>query len=217
LHELLQKLYDSYQQSLQTGGYPFIVLLMAMESSVVPIPSEVIIPPAVLLVMAGHSTMTLTGIVIASVIGCWVGATVMYWASRLAGRPLFMHWVARIAGTPLGKLLRLSPEGVEHAEAWSRRFGSFGIFLSRMLPVIRHLIGIPAGIVRMNFLKFSTYTVLGSLVWCTVLTRISVVAGNDAALMHGDLRRVTLWVTGAAVFLGGAYYLFVYRMSRKAA
>jgi membrane protein DedA with SNARE-associated domain len=208
LHQLLQPLLDAYQRSLESGGYTYIILLMALESSVVPIPSEVIIPPAILMVMGGRGNMTFTGIIIAAVAGSWIGATLMYWASRIAGRPLILKY---------SHLAFISPGKLAGAERWSERFGSFGIFLSRMLPVIRHLIGVPAGIVRMNFLKYSIYTILGSLVWCTVLTRISVVAGHDAALMHGDLRRVTLWVTGAALFLGGAYYLFVYRMSRRQA
>jgi len=72
LHDLLQRLVASYQHSLQTGGYPYIVFLMALESSVVPLPSEVVIPPAVILVAAGQSTMTLRGIVIAAAIGSWL-------------------------------------------------------------------------------------------------------------------------------------------------
>ena len=79
MHDLIQRLLASYQHSLQTGGYAYIVFLMALESSVVPLPSELVIPPAVLLVMAGNSTMTLPGIVIAAAIGSLVGACIMYW------------------------------------------------------------------------------------------------------------------------------------------
>ncbi len=208
MHDLIQRLLASYQHSLQTGGYPYLIFLMALESSVVPLPSELIIPPAVLMVAAGKSTMSLPGIVVAAALGSWIGASVMYWASRAAGRPLVVMY---------GRLVMITPAKVERAERWSERFGSFGIFLSRMLPVVRHLIGIPAGIVRMNYWKFSLYTVLGSLVWCGVLTYVSVIAGQDDRLMHGDIRRVTLWATGAAVFLGAIYYFFVHRLSRKPA
>jgi membrane protein DedA with SNARE-associated domain len=208
LHDLIQRLAASYQASLQSGGYPYIVLLMALESSVVPIPSEVIIPPAVLLVLGGQSRMTLVGIVIAAVIGSWIGASIMYVGARAAGRPLVVKY---------GRLVRITPEKIEGAERWSARFGSFGIFLSRMLPVVRHLIGIPAGIVRMNPLTYSVYTVLGSAFWCFILARVSVAAGHDQALMSGEIHAVTRWVVGAVVVLGAAYYFMVHRYARKTA
>lgn len=207
MHDLIQRLLAAYQQSLQTGGYPYIVFLMALESSVVPIPSEVIIPPAVILVGSGNSSMTCFGIVLAAAIGSLLGATVMYWGSRIAGRPLAMKY---------GALVLIPSEKVERAERWSMRFGSFGIFLSRMLPVVRHLIGIPAGIVRMNYWKFALYTLLGSLVWCGVLAYVSFIAGKDARLMHGEIREITLWAAGAALVLGSAYYFLVHRLSRRA-
>jgi membrane protein DedA with SNARE-associated domain len=208
LHDLVQRLLASYQHSLQTGGYPYIVFLMALESSVVPLPSEFIIPPAVILVGQGGSTMSLPGIVLAATLGSWIGASFMYWASRIGGRPLIARY---------GKYLMITPAKVEAAERWSERFGSFGIFLSRLLPVVRHLIGIPAGVVGMHYWRYSLYTVLGSLFWCSVLTYISVVAGKDERLMHGEIREVTIWIAGAAVVLGSAYYFLVYRLSRKKA
>jgi membrane protein DedA with SNARE-associated domain len=208
LHELIQSLLASYQHSLQTGGYAYIVFLMALESSVVPLPSEVVIPPAVIFAMAGHSNMTLPGIVIAGAVGSLLGASVMYWVSRVAGRPLIVKY---------GRLVLTTPGNVEQAERWSQRFGSFGIFLSRMLPVVRHLIGIPAGIVRMRYWKFSLYTFLGSLFWCGVLVYVSKIAGQDEKLMHGEIREMTLWAAGAAAVLGSAYYFLVYRLSRREA
>jgi membrane protein DedA with SNARE-associated domain len=208
LHEQIQRLVAWYQESLQSGGYPYIVFLMALESSVVPIPSEVIIPPAVILAMSGRGGLWIPGIVIAGALGSLIGATLMYWASRIAGRPLVLSY---------GRFAFISPQKVEQAERWSQRFGSFGIFLSRVLPVVRHLIGIPAGIVRMNFLKYSAYTLLGSAFWCTILAYFSYVAGKDERLMSGELHEVTLWVAGAALALGAAYYFLVHRLSRKTA
>jgi membrane protein DedA with SNARE-associated domain len=208
LHDLVQRLIASYQHSLQTGGYPYIVFLMALESSVVPLPSELVIPPAVILVSAGNSSMSYLGIAFAAAIGSWVGATLMYWGARIAGRPLVLKY---------GAFFLITPAKVEQAERWSQRFGSFGIFLSRMLPVVRHLIGIPAGIVRMNYVKFSVYTFLGSFFWCGVLVYVSFIAGKDQRLMHGEIREITLWVAGAAAFLGAAYYFLVHRLSRKTA
>ena len=228
MHDLFRELIDWYLRSLDTGGYPLIVLLMAIESSIVPLPSELVIPPAAHLAYTqGH--LSLTGIVIAGALGSWIGATAMYWAARLAGRPLVFkfsvaldQWAARrLARWPLTlKFVRhlfITPEKVEQAERWSARFGSFGIFASRMLPVVRHLIGIPAGIVRMNYVKFSLYTVLGSGVWCAVLCWLGVKAGQDEALMRGELHQITLWAAGVLAVLGTSYYFFVHRYMRREA
>jgi membrane protein DedA with SNARE-associated domain len=185
-----------------------IVLLMAIESSVAPLPSEVIIPPAAHLAYTHQITLSLWGIVIAGAFGSWLGATAMYWASRIAGRPLVMRY---------GRFVMISPEKVEKAERWSAHYGAMGIFISRLLPVVRHLIGIPAGIVRMNYLKFSIYTLLGSAIWCTVLCYVGVKAGQDEQLMNGELHHVTFWLGGAMLVLGGLYYFFVHRQIRQTA
>jgi membrane protein DedA with SNARE-associated domain len=160
------------------------------------------------MVVAGHATMTIPGIVLAAILGSWIGATLMYWVSRIAGRPFVVKY---------GAMLFIPPSKLEQSERWSERFGSFGIFLSRMLPVVRHLIGIPAGIVRMNYWKFSLYTVLGAAVWCSVLAFVSKMAGNDQRLMHGEVSEITIWAAGGALVLGAAYYFLVYRLSRRAA
>ena len=207
MHDLFQPLFDWYNQSLASGGYLLIVLLMAIESSIIPLPSELIIPPAILAAQKSGN-MTFAGIVIAGAIGSWLGATVMYWASRWAGRPLVLRY---------GKFFFVSPAKVEQAERWSVQFGSFGIFASRLLPVVRHLIGIPAGIVRMNYFKFSVFTLIGSAIWCAVLCWVGLQAGKDAALMKGDLRQVTIWAVGALAVLGTIYYFFVHRFTRTPA
>lgn len=90
-----------------------------------------------------------------------------------------------------------------------------GIFISRLLPVIRHLIGIPAGIVRMNYWYYSIATIVGSAIWCAVLAWLGVTAGRDQELLDGELHRVTLWVGGLLGFLGAIYYLFVHRHMRS--
>lgn len=204
MHDLFKELIDWYLRSLESGGYPLIVLLMAIESSIVPLPSELVIPPAAHLAYTqGH--MSLAGIVIAGALGSWIGATAMYWVSRWAGRPLVLRY---------GKYVFIPAAKVEQAERWASRFGSFGIFASRLLPVVRHLIGIPAGIVRMNYWKFSLYTLLGSGIWCAVLCWVGIEAGQNEALMRGEMHAITLWATGALAVLGGIYYFFVHRYTR---
>ena len=204
MHEMFMQLIAWYQHSLDKGGYWLVALLMAIESSIVPLPSELVIPFAAHLAHT-QGKMTVAGVVIAGALGSWVGATVMYWASRLAGRPLVMRY---------GGYVFIPPEKVAAAERWAANYGSFGIFFSRLLPVVRHLIGIPAGIVRMDFRLYSLYTLIGSTLWCAVLAWIGVKAGQDEALMRGELHRITLWVAGAFVVLGAMYYLFVHRQMK---
>ncbi len=202
---MFKALIDWYMDKLATGGYLLIGLLMAMESSIIPLPSEVVIPPAAHLAHTGQIPIGLAGIVIAGTVGSWVGATLMYWAARLAGRPLVMRY---------GRYVLISPEKVEGAERWAAHYGSMGIFISRLLPVVRHLIGIPAGIVRMNYKSFSLYTLLGSGIWCGVLCYIGIKMGQDEKLLKGELHRVSLWLGGAMLVLGGMYYFFVHRHMR---
>jgi membrane protein DedA with SNARE-associated domain len=197
-------LIDWYLQSLDKGGYWLVALLMAIESSLVPLPSELVIPPAAHLAYT-QGKMSVIGVIIAGAVGSWIGATIMYWASRLAGRPLVMRY---------GRYAFISAEKVAAAERWASRYGPFGVFFSRLLPVVRHLIGIPAGIVRMDFRLYSLYTLIGSTLWCSVLAYLGIKAGQDEALMHGELHRITIWVAGAFVVLGAMYYLFVHRQMK---
>jgi membrane protein DedA with SNARE-associated domain len=205
MRELFSSLFEWYLGALDQGGYLLVALLMAMESSIIPLPSEFVIPPAAHLAHT-KGTMSLTGIVVAGTLGSWLGASVMYWASRLLGRPLLMRY---------GRYVLITPQKIEQAEAWAAHYGQVGVFVSRLLPVIRHLIGIPAGVVRLNFGWYSLATVAGSALWCTVLAWIGVTAGQDQELMAGNVHRISLWAGGLVLFLGAIYYAFVHRHMRR--
>jgi membrane protein DedA with SNARE-associated domain len=204
MQEFIRSVLQWYLGALDQGGYLLIALLMAMESSIIPLPSEFVIPPAAYLAHT-RGTLSLPGIVIAGTLGSWFGASVMYWASYFLGRPLLMRY---------GRYVMVTPDKIEKAEAWSSHFGTVGVVISRLLPVIRHLIGIPAGIVRMNYWKFSLGTMAGSAIWCSVLCWVGVTAGQDERLMAGNLHQITLWVGGLMLFLGILYYFFVHRHMR---
>ncbi len=140
-------------------GYVGVVLLMAMESSILPVPSEIVIPPAAY--WASQGRMSYTGVILAGTLGSYIGAMIMYAASRWLGRPLVLRY---------GKYVRITPEKIARAEHYLARYELGGVFFARLLPVVRHLIGIPAGIVRMPMGPYSAATIAGSAVWCAVLT-----------------------------------------------
>jgi membrane protein DedA with SNARE-associated domain len=154
MHHLLQVWFSW----VLNGGYLGIVLLMAMESSIFPVPSEVVIPPAAFLAAQGH--LNFVGVIVAGTLGSYIGAAITYWVSLVVGRPLILRY---------GRWFFVSPQKLAHAEAWLARYETGGVFFARLLPVIRHLISIPAGIVRMPFGKFSVATLVGSAIWCTIL------------------------------------------------
>ncbi len=212
---LLQPLLDWYLRSLEAGGYPLVALLMAIESSIVPLPSEVVVPPAAHLAWTrgipfmGVHLDGLAGqlaLIVAGALGSWLGATAMYWFARLAGRPLVLRY---------GKYVFISPHKVEGAERWAETYGPFGIFASRLLPVVRHLIGIPAGIVRLDYGTFSVYTLVGSALWSAVLCWLGVQVGADVG--KGDMHRVTIVLAGFLALVGVLYYAFVHRHMRATA
>ena len=147
------------------GGYWAIIALMAMESSIFPVPSEVVIPPAAFYIAEGR--MSFLGVVLAGTFGSWLGSAITYWVSR---------WLGRVVIVRFGKYFFISEQKLEMAEHWMHRYEAGGIFFARLLPVIRHLISIPAGIVRMGFGMFSAMTVAGSFIWCLVLAKLGEVA-----------------------------------------
>lgn len=205
MRELFSSLFEWYLGALDQGGYLLVAALMAMESSIIPLPSEFVIPPAAHLAHT-RGVMSLTGVVIAGTVGSWVGASVMYWVSRLLGRPLLIRY---------GRFVMITEEKISQAETWSSHYGAMGVFVSRLLPVIRHLIGIPAGIVRLNFWWYSLATVAGSALWCSVLAWVGVTAGQDPEVLAGSVHRISLWVGGLMLFIGALYYFFVHRHMRR--
>ncbi|MBA3607547.1 MAG: DedA family protein [Chthoniobacterales bacterium] len=192
------------------GGYWGIIILMAMESSIFPVPSEVVIPPAAFLAAQGH--LSFTGVIIAGTVGSYLGSAITYWISLAVGRPVIQRW---------GKYFFIPPEKLERAEIWLQRYEAGGVFFARLLPVIRHLISIPAGIVRMNFWVFSAVTIIGSAIWCTVLAYLGHKAyvaqpdllSNPDAMMH-FIKGQSFWIVLFVAVLAVLYILML-RLSAK--
>jgi membrane protein DedA with SNARE-associated domain len=205
LAELLHHFSDWYLATLSQGGYWLIAGLMALESTIVPIPSEVIIPPAAYLAHT-QGQFSFAGVVLAGTAGSFVGACVMYWASRLLGRPVMWR---------LGRYVGLGQAKLELAERWCTRYGPPGVFFARLLPVIRHLIGIPTGILRMSFRRYAIATLGGSLIWCGVLAWLGKAVGQHPELLTGSLHRFFALVLAVAAVLAVLYYGFVQRVSAR--
>jgi membrane protein DedA with SNARE-associated domain len=159
---MLHGLIVTWFHFLEQWGYLGVILLMALESSIVPIPSEVVIPPAVY--WASQGKLNFWGVIFAGTLGSWIGSGISYWLSLWLGRAFILKF---------GKWVHITPDKVERAERFVHRYEAGGIFFARLLPVVRHLISIPAGIIRMNFLTFSIMTTVGSFVWCFILGKFS--------------------------------------------
>jgi membrane protein DedA with SNARE-associated domain len=206
VHHLLQ----TWLSWVLTGGYVGIIILMAMESSIFPVPSEIVIPPAAFL--AAQGKLSFAGVIIAGTLGSYLGAAITYWVSRLIGRPLIVRY---------GRLVLLSPERLDDAERWLARYEASGVFFARLLPVVRHLISIPAGLVRMRFSTFSIVTIVGSALWCWVLAYLGSVAyrrqpdllSNPDALVH-FIKAQSLWIVVLVAALA-VLYMGTLRLLRK--
>lgn len=154
MHHFTEVIFAWVQAHVYLGTFIF----MAMESSVLPVPSELVIPPAAYLsITAGRG---IVWVIVVGTAGSWLGSAVMYWLSK---------WLGRVVIVNFGKYIGITEDKLHRAEHWLHRYEAGGIFFARLLPVVRHLISIPAGIIEMGFGVFSAMTVAGSAIWCTVL------------------------------------------------
>ena len=205
MHHLL----ETWFSWVLTGGYTGIIVLMAMESSIFPVPSEIVIPPAAFL--AAQGKLSFTGVVLAGTFGSYLGSAITYWASRLIGRPLIVKY---------GRFVLLTPKKLERAEGWLARYEAGGIFFARLLPVVRHLISIPAGIVRMNFGLFSLMTITGSAIWCYILAYLGQKAYRVEPQLLTDPEALVRFIHGQSTWIlvvvavFAALYILSMRLSK---
>lgn len=148
-------------------GYGGIVLMMAIESACIPLPSEVIMPFSGSLVASGR--FALNDVAIAGAIGCLLGSYVAYFAGAYGGRRFLERY---------GRWLLIAPHELEVADRFFDKWGSPAVFFSRLLPVVRTFIAFPAGVARMRLLPFTIYTLIGSYIWCLVLAYAGLKLGE---------------------------------------
>lgn len=198
MHTLIQWLLDV----IGSMGYPGIFLLMAMESSIIPVPSELVMPPAGYLIHQGRMAWLPT--ILAGTLGSLAGAYANYYASRWLGRPLILKY---------GRYFLIPPDKFQRVEQFFLRHGEISTFVGRLLPVVRHLISIPAGIAGMNHLRFTAYTLLGAGIWCSILTWIGYVIGQNQELVAAWSHRALFWVVLACCLLVAGYVWWQRRKS----
>jgi len=154
--------------TISTLGYSGVVLLMAIESACIPLPSEIIMPFSGYLVSRGE--MSLWGVAVAGAVGCVLGSLVAYWAGMYGGRPFIEKY---------GRYVLLSRRDLNLADRWFEHYGEVIVFVSRLLPAVRTFIAFPAGVARMNLPRFVVYTFAGSLPWCLGLAYVGQKLGEQ--------------------------------------
>ncbi|MSP54864.1 MAG: DedA family protein [Myxococcales bacterium] len=200
MHELLVAWFEFTRE----WGYLGVFLMMALESTIVPVPSEIVIPPAAY--WASQGELSMTGVVLAGGAGSTFGSSATYVFTATFGRAFVARW---------GRYFLLPVARLEMAERWLETYQTGGVFIARLLPVVRHLIGFPAGLVRMPFATFAAVTFVGSTLWCAVLAFFgakTIGAKPDLLQNPGALAEVLkhdLWWFVAAVVGLGAGWLFV--------
>ena len=186
-------------------GYPGIFLLMAMESSIIPVPSELVMPPAGYLAYQGEMNVAL--VILCGTLGSLAGAYANYFASRYLGRPLIIKY---------GKYAFIPSHKFERVESFFLRHGEISTFIGRLLPVVRHLISIPAGLSGMNHLRFSFYTLLGAGIWCGILTGVGYFIGENQQLIMQYAHKAVVWIALFSVALVAVYIFLRRRLGIKA-
>ena len=191
-------------------GYIGIFVMMLFESTAFPIPAEIVLPPAAFWAAQGRFNVAL--IVIAATAGSWVGSAISYYIALRLGRPLVNRY---------GKYVLLKPPTITKADYWFETYGTGGIFVARLLPGIRHVISIPAGLFRMNFRWFSLMTILGAGLFNGALTWFGgKLLGDQPQLMHDPsamihiIKSKSWWLIGFALAIGVLYALMMWMQKR---
>jgi len=197
---LIQKVEHWYENNMNYGS---ITLLMTIESSFIPFPSEVVIPPATYIASKPDSKLNIFLVVLFGTLGALIGAYINYFLALWLGRPVMY----KLADSKIGKLLLLSSEKIKHAEKYFNDHGKVSTFVGRLIPGIRQLISLPAGLARMNFVSFTLYTILGAGIWNSILALLGYLAHGQADLINKYSHELSL--TTLAILAIVAFYYIV--------
>lgn len=203
---LLQRIIGWYDENMNYGS---ITALMTIESSFIPFPSEVVIPPAAYVACDENNSMNVVLVVVFGTVGAILGALINYFLSLWLGRPI----IYKFADSKLGHLCLLSSEKVKKAEEYFNDHGKISTFIGRLVPGIRQLISIPAGLARMNIGSFLLYTTLGAGIWNIILALIGYLAHGQADLI--DKYNHELSILMVALVGVGILFLIVRHFVKK--
>jgi membrane protein DedA with SNARE-associated domain len=177
-------------------GYLGILVTMAIESACIPLPSEIIMPFSGYLVSTGRFSMI--GVTLAGAFGNVLGSALAYYVGILGGRPFVERY---------GPYLLISRRDLDRADRWFRQYGEAAVFISRLLPVIRTFISLPAGVARMNFPRFLVFSFVGALPWCWALAYVGLTLGERWEELRTQFHRFDLLI-GLLIVLATAYFLW---------
>jgi membrane protein DedA with SNARE-associated domain len=184
--------------------WPGVVVLMGLESACIPIPSEIIMPLAGWMLIRnlnlGPEYVFMAGAL--GALGCLIGSIAVYWLGKAEGRPLLEKY---------GKYILVTHHDLDMADRWFNKYGTLSIFISRLLPVVRTFISLPAGVAEMNYPKFLIYTFIGSFIWCTGLAYAGYVLGDHWEQISTAMEPATPAIVVIIVVL---IALYVYRHIR---
>ncbi|QER41520.1 DedA family protein [Thermodesulfobacterium sp. TA1] len=204
--ELIKEFIQYFLLFFEKSSYLGVFVLMALESTLVPIPSEVIIPPAAYLAYQGK--LSLWGVIIAGTLGSLAGALFNYFLALKFGRPMFLRFVKRY-----GKYVLLTEYSFYKMEKFWHQHGHISTFIGRLLPGLRHVISIPAGFAKMGLLLFSFYTLLGAFIWCSFLGFCGYFFGKNEDLLKTYLERGSVGIILFCILLLVVYGW--YKLKRK--
>ncbi len=196
IHELIDPILTMIKDTVAHWGYGGVMIMMAIESANIPLPSEAIMPTAGILVQQGKMNIHLAAL--AGALGCLVGSIPSYLLGLYGGRPLLEKY---------GRMLLLRPKDLETADRWVDKYGDLTFLICRMLPVVRTFISFPAGVLRAHFGIFCTFTFVGSLIWCYFLTFIGIKFGENMEMFIHLWHKFDLAIV-LIVLAGLSYYLY---------
>ncbi|MFN3715459.1 MAG: DedA family protein [Thiobacillus sp.] len=198
---MLQNIIQYIVDTVGAWGYLGIFLMMALESSFFPFPSEVVMIPAGYLAYKGEMNLALA--ILAGIGGSLAGALFNYWLAMKFGRPFILRY---------GKYVLFKEQSLQHMEAFFARHGHISTFTGRLIPAVRQYISLPAGLARMNLATFSFYTSLGAGIWVTILAVLGYTIGHNEAALRENLHIITLIMLGTVAVI---VLLYVRLKARK--
>ncbi len=201
MRELFFKLVATIVAIVGKLGYGGIIVMMFLESSFFPFPSEIVIPPAAYLAERGE--MNIFVVVFCGILGSILGALFNYWLALRLGRPTLLHY---------GRYVGITPESFDRTEYFLRKHGIFGTFIGRLIPVIRQYISFPAGLARLPLIPFILATALGSGIWVIILAAIGYLVGNNQEMIVHYSHKTFYFLLPVIII---ACIVYIYRQRRK--